>query len=77
MGERKHTKTCKNGGLGVEETCVVGLVEAGAARVAETCVVGMVEKGAASVGGMRAIGIAVSAVVLGSSGISVIRRMNS
>ena len=39
--------------------------------------VGMVETGAESVGGMGAIGIAMSTVVSGSLGISVIRRMNS
>lgn len=41
----------------------------------ETSVVGMAEIGVAGMAGMGAVGIAMSAIVSGSSGISVIRRM--
>ena len=60
MEERKHTKTHRNGG------CECGKV--GTVCVAETDAVG--------VAGMGAVGIAMSAVLSGSLGISVVRRMN-
>ena len=67
----------ETGVVDVAETYDVGIAEVGAVDVAKIGVVGMVETGAASVGGMGAIGIAMSTVVSGSLGISVIRRMNS
>ena len=61
----------------MEETGAVGVAKAGVARVVETGAMGMEEIGAAGVAGVEVVGIVMFAAVLGSSGIFVIRRMNT
>jgi len=54
----------------------MGVAETGAIGMIETGVAGMAKIDAASVAGERVVGIAMSAVILGSSGNFMIRRMN-
>ena len=66
----------ETGVVDVAETYAVGMAKAGAVDVAETSVVGMAKTGATGVARMGAIGIIMFTAVSGSSGISVIKRMN-
>ena len=66
----------ETGVVDVAETYDVGIAEVGAVDVAKIGVVGMAETGAAGVARMGAIGIIMFVAVLGSSGISMIKRMN-
>lgn len=62
--------------LGPVEVRVVGVAEIGAMGVAKIGAIGVAETRAASVVGMGAVGITVFAATSGSSGISVVKRMN-
>ena len=74
--KRKGRRWEKGNIPGDVEIGTMGVAKTGAVDVAETSVVGMAKTGATGVARMGAIGIIMFTAVSGSSGISVIKRMN-